>query len=221
MEHLIHQLINKEKSEQIKHLILKDNSLWEDGKKTAGAHASIVKDNLQLNKSSETSIENTNKIISAIKSDQLIKSFALPKKVHSLMFTKTSIGQGYGMHIDNPYMKSGRSDLSFTLFLNDPNEYEGGELCIQTNQEFDEIKLEIGQILLYPSTTLHSVKKVLKGERIVCVGWIHSYVKSIEDRNLLFALDAGAKGILAKQGRSPELDLIFQSYGNLLRKLGD
>ncbi len=221
MEYLIHQLLDKQKSEEIKLEILQKNNLWEDGRKTAGSHASLVKNNLQLNKDSKTSIVNSGKIISAIQSDQLIKSFALPKKIHSLMFTRTSNSQGYGMHIDNPYMKLGRSDLSFTLFLNSPNEYQGGELSIQTIQESQELKLETGQILIYPSTSLHSVKKVLKGERIVCVGWIQSYVKSHEDRNLLFGLDAGAKGILAKQGSSPELDLIFQSYGNLLRRLGE
>ena len=117
-------------------------------------------------------------------------------------------------------MSSGRADLSFTIFLNNSKEYEGGELCIQSTTSQKEIKLEAGQIVIYPSTTLHSVSKVLKGTRLVCVGWIQSYIPTNEDRSLLFSLDAGAKGILSTHGRSPELDLIFQAYNNLLRRLG-
>ena len=84
-----------------------------------------------------------------------------------------------------------------------------------------KFKLNGGEIIIYPSTYLHSVEKVLNGERIVCVGWIESYIKSIEEREYLFDLDAGARGLLAKHGRSDELDIIFKSYSNLLRVLGD
>ena len=76
-------------------------------------------------------------------------------------------------------------------------------------------------MIIYPSTQLHSVAEVKDGERHVCVGWIQSYVQNNEDRNFLFGLDAGAKGLLAKHGRSDELDLIFQAYSNILRRLGD
>lgn len=125
------------------------------------------------------------------------------------------------MHIDNAYMSSGRSDLSFTLFLSDPKDYEGGELAIQTLQETKRIKLPQGHIVIYPSTSIHSVEEVRSGNRFVCVGWIHSYVSSNEDRKSLFNLDAGARAILSKHGRTPEVDLLFQSYSNLLRSLGD
>ena len=137
------------------------------------------------------------------------------------MCTKSIEGNGYGIHIDNPYMPTGRSDLSFTLFLNEPKEYQGGELCIKTINKNEKIKLSAGEIIIYPSTQLHSVAEVKSGERFVCVGWIQSYIQSNEERNFLFGLDAGAKGLLAKHGRSDELDLIFQCYSNLLRRLGD
>ena len=127
------------------------------------------------------------------------------------MFTQSLAGDGYGTHIDNPYMPSGRSDLSFTLFLNEPTDYEGGELTIQTIHKTEKIKLSAGEMIIYPSTQLHSVAEVKDGERYVCVGWIQSYVQNNEDRNFLFGLDAGAKGLLAKHGRSDELDLIFQA----------
>ena len=137
------------------------------------------------------------------------------------MFTQSLAGHRYGSHIDNPYMPSGRSDLSFTLFLDAPEDYEGGELCIQTINKTEKIKLTAGEIIIYPSTKIHSVAEVKDGERHVCVGWIQSYVQNNEDRNFLFGLDAGAKGLLAKHGRSDELDLIFQAYSNILRRLGD
>ena len=152
-----------------------------------------VKNNLQLNKKSLTAIKNSNDISNLIKTDSLITSYCLPKIIHGVMFSRTSTGQGYGMHIDNAYMSSGRSDLSFTLFLSDSTEYKGGELSIQTMQETKEIKLSAGQIVIYPSTSLHSVKTVTQGERLVCIGWIQSYIASNEDRNTLFNLDAGAR----------------------------
>ena len=137
------------------------------------------------------------------------------------MFTKSTKGMSYGSHIDNAFMSSGRSDLSFTIFLSEKSQYEGGELLIENLNGENKFKLDLGEILIYPSTYLHSVQELQNGERMVCVGWIESYVKSIEEREYLFDLDAGAKSLLAKQGRSDELDLIFKSYSNLLRVLGD
>tara|TARA_Y100001968_G_scaffold222511_1_gene205251 strand:- start:943 stop:1608 length:666 start_codon:yes stop_codon:yes gene_type:complete len=221
MEYLKHQLIDKKKAKEVLGELLEDQTSWEDGKKTAGAHAAKLKENQQLQRKSETSLKASKTIINKIQSDPLIKSYTLPRKIHGVMFSKTISSQGYGIHIDNPYMSSGRSDLSFTLFLSDSQDYEGGELSIQTMQENKKIKLSSGQIVIYPSTSLHSVEKVTRGQRVVCVGWIQSYISSNEDRSFLFGLEAGAKGLLAKHGRSAELDLVFQSYSNLLRRLGD
>ena len=137
------------------------------------------------------------------------------------MFTKSQVNMQYGRHIDNPFMSSGRSDLSFTISLSDKSTYDGRDLIIEEMNSEKEFKLKAGEIFIYPSTYLHSVKQIKYGERIVCVGWIESYVKSIEQREYLFDLDAGAKGLLAKNGRSDELDLIFKSYSNLLRLLGN
>ena len=137
------------------------------------------------------------------------------------MFTKSMNNMQYGRHIDNPFMSSGRSDLSFTIFLTDKNKYEGGELTIEEMNSEKEFKLNAGEIIIYPSTYLHSVKRIKNGERLVCVGWIESYVKSIEEREYLFDIDTGARGLLAKYGRSDELDLVFKSYSNLLRLLGN
>jgi len=118
-------------------------------------------------------------------------------------------------------MSSGRADLSFTIFLNCKDEYEGGALSIESFNSEEKFKLDAGEIIIYPSTYLHSVEEVLDGERLVFIGWIESYVKSIEEREYLFDLDAGARSLLAKHGRSDDLDLIFKSYSNLLRVMGD
>ena len=221
MEYLTHSLLNESEALNIVKELQAEKSSWQDGKKTAGSHAAKIKNNFQLDKNSKISKKIKNLVVEKIISDALIKSFTLPCLIHGVMLTKSLEGNGYGMHIDNPYMPSGRSDLSFTLFLNDPEDYEGGSLCIQTINETKQIKLSAGEMIIYPSTQLHSVSQVKKGERFVCVGWIQSYVQNNEDRNFLFGLDAGAKGLLAKHGRSDELDLIFQAYSNLLRRLGD
>ena len=221
MEYLTHSLINKSDAIKIVQKLKTEKSAWQDGKKTAGSHAAKVKQNFQLDKNSKLSIELQDHIVNKIISNPLIKSFSLPSAIHGVMFTKSLSGDGYGTHIDNPYMPSGRSDLSFTLFLNDQKDYQGGELSIQTMNKTEKIKLSAGEMIIYPSTQLHSVARVMEGERYVCVGWIQSYVQNNEDRNFLFGLDAGAKGLLAKHGRSDELDLIFQAYSNLLRRLGD
>ena len=221
MNYLTHQLLNEEEIEIFNKNINMQNKLWEDGKKTAGSYASKVKNNLQLNRESNTSKKYAGLILKKILSDNLIKSFALPKRIHGIMFAKSTKGMGYGRHIDNSFMSSGRADLSFTVFLNSQDNYDGGELSIESINSEERFKLNAGKIILYPSTYLHSVMEVTRGKRIVCVGWIESYVKSIEEREYLFDLDAGAKGLLAKYGRSDELDLIFKSYSNLLRLLGD
>ena len=221
MNYLTHQLLNAEEINFIVKELEQENQGWEDGKNTAGSHASKVKNNLQLNRKSDLSKKLTSLVKQKILNDDLIKSFTLPKHIHGMIFTKSSKGMGYGRHIDNAYMSSGRADLSFTIFLSDKIKYKGGELLIENLTSESKFKLNKGEIIIYPSTYLHSVKEVLAGERIVCVGWIESYIKSIEEREYLFDLDAGARSLLAKHGRSEDLDLIFKSYSNLLRVMGD
>ena len=221
MNYLTCPLLLDEEIKIIKANLSSVKSDWEDGKKTAGSLASKVKNNLQLNRNSNISKKNAEFIVKKILTNTLIKSFALPKKIHGIMFTKASKGMKYGRHVDNAYMSSGRADLSFSIFLNKTDSYEGGELVVENINTENKFKLNEGEIIIYPSTYLHSVEEITNGERLVCVGWIESYVKSIEEREYLFDIDAGARAILAKYGRSDELDLIFKSYSNLLRVLGN
>ena len=221
MNYLTCPLLLDEEIKILKTNLSSEESDWEDGKKTAGNLASKVKNNLQLNRNSDISKKNAGFIVKKLLTNTLIKSFALPKKIHGIMFTKSSKGMKYGRHVDNAYMSSGRADLSFSIFLNKKNSYEGGELVVENINTENKFKLNEGEIIIYPSTYLHSVEEITNGERLVCVGWIESYVKSIEEREYLFDIDAGARGILSKYGRSDELDLIFKSYSNLLRVLGN
>ena len=221
MNFLTYKLLNTEEIKGLKANLERDNLPWEDGKKTAGNHASLVKNNLQLDRKSDTSKKYSELIIKKILKDDLIKSFSLPKIIHGGMFTKSSKGMKYGRHIDNAYMSTGRADLSFTIFLSDKDTYNGGELLIENLNSENKFKLNPGEMIIYPSTYLHSVNEVLSGERLAFVGWIESYIKSIEEREYFLDLDAGAKTLLAKYGRSDELDLIFKSYSNLLRVLGN
>ncbi len=221
MNYLTHQLLNAKEINLIKKELEEANQDWEDGKNTAGSHASKVKNNLQLKRESDISKKLSTLVKKKLLNNHLIKSFTLPKHIHGIMFTKSLKGMSYGRHIDNAFMSSGRADLSFTIFLSEKNQYDGGELLIENLNAENKFKLNLGEILIYPSTYLHSVQEVQNGERMVCVGWIESYVKSIEEREYLFELDAGAKSLLAKYGRSDELDLIFKSYSNLLKVMGD
>ena len=221
MNYLTTTLLNDKEIKTIKKDLSTLNKNWEDGKKTAGTHAAAVKNNLQLSRKSDISQKYADFIMKKMLSNPLIKSFSLAKRIHGIMFTKSSKGMKYGRHIDNAFMSTGRSDLSFTIFLNKKSEYTGGELIVEDINTENKFKYNEGDIIIYPSTYLHSVKEVESGERLVCVGWIESYVKSIEEREYLFDIDSGARGILAKSGRSDELDLIFKSYSNLLRILGN
>ena len=221
MNYLTHQLLDSKELEILRKNLAKEKLFWEDGKQTAGKHAAEVKNNLQLKRDSALSKKFSQLIIKKILSNELIKSFALPKKIHGTIFTKSTKGMKYGRHVDNAFMSSGRADLSFTIFLNYKDDYEGGALSIESFNLEEKFKLDAGEIIIYPSTYLHSVEEVINGERLVFVGWIESYVKSIEEREYLFDLDAAARSILAKYGRSEEVDLIFKSYSNLLRRLGN
>jgi len=220
MNYLTLQLFSANELKILRKNLDNEELLWEDGKQTAGKLAAKVKKNLQLRRDSDLSKKFSGMITKKILGNELIKSFALPKKVHGTIFSKSKIGMKYGRHIDNAYMSSGRADLSFTIFLNCKDDYEGGELSIESFNTEEKFKLNAGEIIIYPSTYLHSVEEVINGERTVFIGWIESYVKSIEEREYLFDLDAAARSLLAKYGRSDEVDLIFKSYSNLLRRLG-
>jgi PKHD-type hydroxylase len=219
MDFLTSELLDLEETLHWKSRLTSSASTWLDGRLTAGEHAALVKQNCQLDPTSPLARSIAEIVEQKIIASPLLKSFALIRKVHSFLISRSEVGDGYGWHVDNPFSKFGRRDISFTLFLSDLADYEGGELSFQLLQGSKEVRLPAGHIILYPSSLLHCVQPVVSGARLVCVGWVESYVQSAEDRLMLFNLDAGAKGLLARHGRSDELDMIFQSYSNAVRRL--
>ncbi len=219
MNHLRLQILDQATCERLLERLAVEAE-WHDGSLTAGAHAKGGKRNSQVNYDCPLRKEIHELVERAMWKHPAVKGFCLPRKLHRFLITKTEKEGGYDTHVDNAYMSSGRSDLSFTLSLTDETRYEGGDLEIDSISESYPIKLKQGEIVIYPSTSLHRVCTVTTGVRTVCVGWIESYVHGENDRICLFQLESGARAILAKHGRSDELDLIFLAYTNLLRRLG-
>ena len=221
MEYLTSSLLPADVSVDWQSRLCASDLSWLDGRRTAGEQAALVKQNRQLDPADCLTVQITNAVSEALRSDPLVKSFCLIRKIHSLLVSRFDVGDEYGWHVDNPFTSSGRRDLSFTVFLSDETTYEGGQLEIQNSCENSEFVLPAGHVFIYPSSMSHRVVRVTRGVRFACVGWIESYVRSVEDRSILFGLDAGARGLLARYGRSDELDLIFQTYTNAVRRLSD
>jgi PKHD-type hydroxylase len=195
-----------------------------DGKLTAGWHAKLVKNNRQLKKGTSQSDLLQQKVKVALGSNALFQTAIRPKVIHSLLFSCYETGMSYDRHVDNALMGSSivyRSDVSFTVFLNSPDEYEGGELIVEGMQDETSYKLAAGSAILYPSTTLHRVNSVTQGKRLVAVGWVQSFIKDSSDRELLFDLETVRRSIFAKEGKTAEFDLLSKSIANLLRKWAD
>ena len=195
-----------------------------DGKLTAGWNAKLVKNNQQLNKKTPIGKQLTQQVKSAFNRNQLFQTAIRPKSIHSVLFSRYSKGMSYGSHVDNAIMRNNgtwRSDISFTLFLNSPEEYQGGELVIEGADSEKGYKLQAGSAIIYPSTSLHRVNEVTEGSRLVCVGWLQSLIRDSSDREILFDLETARRVMFAKDGKTPEFDLVSKSIANLLRKWVD
>ncbi len=201
--------------------LLAEADAWRPGVETAGWHARTVKNNRQLDRSSPLQGQLAPRVVEPLLRHALLQSAALPVRVHGLLFSRSGPGEGYGRHVDNAFMAEGRSDLSFTLFLSDPSEYEGGALVLESPSAEEALRLPAGHALVYASTLLHRVEPVTQGERLVAVGWIQSRVRDADQRELLFELDTARRALFRQEGKSDVFDLISRSYTNLLRRWGE
>lgn len=192
-----------------------------DGKTTAGWHAKLVKHNSQLDSHADCGIDLKERIKSALQRHPLFKVAIQPRSIHTLLFSRYETGMSYGDHVDNAFMGGARSDVSFTLFLNPPDEYEGGELCVELADGVHTYKLAAGSAIAYPSSTIHRVETVTAGTRLVAVGWVQSLIRDPQQRELLFDLDTARRSLFATHGKTPEFDLISKSHANLLRQWAD
>ncbi len=187
-----------------------------DGKTTAGWYAKQVKHNQQLKHSAGQALEAIVK--TALNRNPLFQTAVRPKQLHSLRFSRYGVGMSYGTHADNAMMGSWRSDVSFTLFLSEPTDYEGGELVIEGPDDEQAYKLSAGTVIVYPSSTLHRVNQVTVGQRLVTVGWAQSLIRDPAKRELLFDIDTVRRSLFAQHGKTTEFDLLSKSVSNLLRR---
>ncbi|MES9827944.1 MAG: Fe2+-dependent dioxygenase [Candidatus Thiodiazotropha sp.] len=196
-----------------------------DGKLTAGKAAQRVKNNQEL-KGEPRQMELLIRILtSAMANDAAFRSAVLPYRMADPVFARYQPGMTYGDHVDDPLMGlSGqrfRSDVSMTIFLREPETYEGGELVVRTTFGEKRVKLPAGSAVIYPSSSLHHVAEVTKGERLVALAWIQSYVRDPAQRELLYELDQAREHLLATAPDTESAGLVDKSYANLLRMWGD
>lgn len=195
-------------------------NFWSDGRDTAHGRAKAVKNNLQaLAGGPAKGVIETLSL--AILRNETVKSAAQPEAFTRVMLNQYREGMEYGAHVDAPYIDGVRTDLSFTLFLSEPSEYDGGELFIDSAGAEDSIKLPAGSLVLYPSTSVHRVDRVRRGARIACIGWIKSHVRSEGDRATLFDLDRLGADLAAIGAPGDIRERLANVRNNLLRRWGD
>jgi len=186
------------------------------GRATAGWAARSVKNNGQARESDE--IRTLRELISErLLSHPVFEMAARPKRIIGPMFSRYRNGDTYGEHVDEPLMDGARTDVSFTLFLTAPESYVGGELIISSPAGEDAIKLPAGAVIVYPATTLHRVAPVTSGERLAAVGWVRSYIRNAEQREILFELDTARRDVFKREGASTTFNQLSKAVANLIR----
>ena len=189
---------------------------FQDGKTTAGRAARQVKSNEQLASGAE--IDTVRRIVGkALHGHPLYTAFAQPKAITRMLVSRYTQGMEYGTHVDDALMGGRRTDLSFTLFLTPPQDYEGGELIIEDMGGENAVKLDAGNAVIYPTGALHRVAPVISGQRLAVVGWIRSLVRRADQREILFDLDVTSRAIFERDGKTPVYDTLAKTRSNLLR----
>jgi PKHD-type hydroxylase len=202
-----------------------DAADWVDGRRTAGAQSARVKNNLQLPEGTPAAREAGALILDALMGNPLFISAALPRQVFPPLFNRYGEGHGFGSHVDNSIRAipgTGirlRTDLSCTLFLCDPEDYDGGELTIEDTYGVQEVKLPAGHMVLYPATSLHHVKPVTRGVRTCSFFWLQSLVRDDGQRAILFDLDQSIQALAGRDGvGDPVVVRLSGIYHNLVRR---
>ncbi len=191
-----------------------------DGILSAGMAAQRVKRNEELSLGDRQLVDLNNLVMGSLVRHPVYSSAAMPKKVATPYYARYTQGMAYGNHVDDPVMGQGeiyRSDLSVTIFLSGPEDYEGGELLIQTDFGEQSVKLPAGDAVLYPSSSIHRVSEVTSGERLVAVSWIQSLVRDADKRALLHELNQARESMLESQPDAPDTARVNHSYINLVR----
>lgn len=195
--------------------------LWRDGKETAKGEARAVKENRQADAGAPAVKGVLSKIEAALSAHPVFSAAAQPASIVRMTLNRYGEGMSYGDHVDAPYIHGQRTDLSFTVFLTDPEDYEGGALVIENAGHEDVLRGPKGSVVLYPSRSLHRVETVTAGARLACIGWIRSRIRAAEDRALLFELEV-ALADLKKAGAPLSIyNRLMNIRNNLLRRFGE
>jgi PKHD-type hydroxylase len=197
---------------------------WSDGRITAGHQSALAKRNLQLPQSSALAQSLSQRILDKLGAHPLFVAAALPHKVFPPLFNAYREGMDFGSHIDNAIRGDEdrlRTDISCTLFLSEPDDYDGGELVIDDLYGARSVKLAAGWMLLYPASSLHRVTPVTRGVRLAAFFWIQSMVRDPLQRRMLLDLDLAIQGLRRNHGESAELVSLSGLYHNLLRRWAD
>lgn len=203
-----------------------DDAAWVNGRVTAGHQSARVKDNGQLPEEHPVARELGDMILKSLGRNPLFLSAALPLRVFPPLFNRYESGQAFGSHVDNAIRHAAngvrlRTDLSATLFLSDPDDYEGGELLVEDTYGVHSVKLQAGHMVLYPSTSLHNVQPVTRGTRLASFFWIQSMVREDSERTLLFDLDTAIQRLTVDLPDHPAAVQLTAVYHNLLRRWAD
>ncbi|MDO8412066.1 MAG: Fe2+-dependent dioxygenase [Phenylobacterium sp.] len=222
----IPEVLTKAEVADLRRLI--DAAAWVDGNVTSGTQSALAKRNEQLPEASPEARAAGERILDALSRNPLFVTAALPQTVFPPLFNRYGGGQTFGLHVDNAVRQSRdgsiriRSDLSATLFLTEPEDYDGGELLVEDTYGVHEVKLPAGDMILYPASSLHQVSPVTRGARVSSFFWIQSMVREDAQRSLLFQMDIAIQQLAGKVGAgAPELVSLTGAYHNLLRMWGD
>jgi PKHD-type hydroxylase len=201
-----------------------DGAIWEDGRSTAGAQSAMVKNNEQLPPDGELSRTLGDRVIRALVASPLFVSAAIPKHIFPPLFNRYGVGHRFGVHVDNAVRGDQltgtriRTDLSVTLFLSEPDEYDGGELVVEDYYGPHEVKLPAGHLVLYPATSLHTVTPITRGVRVGSFFWLQSMIRDAHARSMIFDLDTAVQGLVERLGRNDaEVVRLTGIYHNLIR----
>ena len=214
----IKPLLSESYCRKVVGLLQRERANWRSGAETAGWAARDVKNNHQLDRQCQLHQTLALELTDLLGAHPLVQAAAFPRQIHDILFSRSGVGEGYGRHVDSACMAGGRSDLSFTIALSGPDDYEGGALVLESPGKEEVFRLSIGHALVYPSTMLHRVEPVTSGERFVAVGWIESRIRHADQRELLFELDMAGRTLFERSGGDEVFDSISRTYANLLRR---
>jgi PKHD-type hydroxylase len=221
----VHNVLSKADVADFRRIM--DESEWEDGRSTAGAQSALVKRNEQLPPDSEVARKLGNRIISALTANPRFLSAAIPLHIFPPLFNRyaASDNHHFGIHVDNAVRSDRltglriRTDLSVTLFLAEPDEYDGGELAIEDTYGSHEVKLPAGDLVLYPASSLHLVTPVTRGSRMASFFWLQSMIRDTHARSLIYDLDTAIQALVERLGRDDsETVKLTGIYHNLIRQ---